>query len=226
MTKKPSKNDPIFQLTLIVSDAFVSFIWVFSGSLVIGSIIAVWLIMFTFPEAAHPPHLNVDINRGTLTEGLLAFTIVTVSLTLKKKNPKHSATKTWIKSISKVVLHLLGSEITGGMMNPAAAFGWAYFQGNYNTKEHLYVYWLAPFEATLMGVWTCNLFVKPRKQEQKWKESSDLNRIETFGLLDAEEVRKGKSSCSQLFGRMDMHFYLTPRAVASGNYRKRSRTLQ
>ena len=49
--------------------------------------------MLTFPEAAHPPHLNVDIQGGTLTEGLLAFMIVTVSLALKKKDPKHSARK-------------------------------------------------------------------------------------------------------------------------------------
>lgn len=76
--------------------------------------------MLTFPEAAHPPHLNVDIHQGTLIEGLLAFTIVTVSVTLKKKDPGRSAKKTWIKSVSKVVLHLLGSDVTGGMMNPAA----------------------------------------------------------------------------------------------------------
>jgi len=48
---------------------------------------------------------------------------VTVSLTLKKKDPKRSARKTWIKSILKVALHLLGSEIAGGMMNPAAVSG-------------------------------------------------------------------------------------------------------
>lgn len=44
--------------------------------------------------------------------------------------------------------------------------GWAYAQGNHITKEHLFVYWLAPIEATLLGVWTFKLILQPQKQEQ------------------------------------------------------------
>lgn len=57
-------------------------------------------------------------------------------------------------------------------INSLQAFGWAYVQGNYSTKEHLYVYWLAPIEATLLGVWACSLFIKPNKKVHNTVSSS------------------------------------------------------
>lgn len=85
-----------------------------------GSIIGVKLITETFPEVGRGPRLNVDIHRGALTEGLLTFAIVFVSLGLAKKDPNSFFIKTWIASVSKLSLHILGSDLTGGLMNPAS----------------------------------------------------------------------------------------------------------
>jgi aquaporin SIP len=87
---------------------------------VIGSITAVRLLIDTFPEIGRGPRLNVDIHKGALTEGLLAFGVVTISLGLARKIPGSFFMKTWISSISKLSLHILGSDLTGGCMNPAS----------------------------------------------------------------------------------------------------------
>jgi aquaporin SIP len=87
---------------------------------VIGSIIGVRLIIDTFPEIGLGPRLNVDIHRGALTEGFLTFAIVTLSLNLARKIPGSFIMKTWISSVSKLTLHILGSDLTGGCMNPAS----------------------------------------------------------------------------------------------------------
>lgn len=76
--------------------------------------------MEIFPEVGLGPRLNVDIHRGALTEGLLAFVIVTISLGLSRKIPGSFFMKTWISSVSKLTLHILGSDLTGGCMNPAS----------------------------------------------------------------------------------------------------------
>ena len=86
----------------------------------IGSIIAVKTIRDVFPEVGHGPRLSVDIHRGALTEGLLTFFVVIISLGLKQKNPRSFFMKTWMQSISKLSLHILGSDLTGGCMNPAS----------------------------------------------------------------------------------------------------------
>ncbi|XP_073110392.1 aquaporin SIP2-1 isoform X3 [Elaeis guineensis] len=87
---------------------------------VIGSIVGVRLIKAIFPEIGQGPRLSVDIHRGALTEGLLTFMVVMVSMGLKKKDPKSFFMKTWISSIAKITLHILGSDLTGGIMNPAS----------------------------------------------------------------------------------------------------------
>lgn len=74
----------------------------------------------TFPEIGRGPRLNVDIHQGALTEGFLTFAIVFISLGLTVKLPGSFFMKTWISSISKLTLHILGSDLTGGCMNPAA----------------------------------------------------------------------------------------------------------
>lgn len=86
----------------------------------IGSIIGVKLIIEAFPEVGRGPRLNVDIHRGALTEGLLTFAIVLVSQGLAKKDPNSFFINTWIASVSKLSLHILGSDVTGGCMNPAS----------------------------------------------------------------------------------------------------------
>lgn len=92
-----------------------------------GSIIGVKLITETFPEVGRGPRLNVDIHQGALTEGLLTFAIVFVSLGLAKKDPNSFFIKTWITSVSKLSLHILGSDLTGGIMNPASVSTFVYF---------------------------------------------------------------------------------------------------
>ena len=87
---------------------------------VLGSIIGVRLLIDTIPEVGKGPQLNIDIHRGALTEGLLTFAIVTISLGLSAKIPGSFYRKTWISSVSKLTLHILGSDLTGGCMNPAS----------------------------------------------------------------------------------------------------------
>ncbi|KAJ9185063.1 hypothetical protein P3X46_004735 [Hevea brasiliensis] len=138
---------------------------------VIGSITGVRYIIEYFPEIGFGPRLNVDIHHGALTEGLLTFAIVTISLGLSRKIPGSFFMKTWISSVSKLALHILGSDLTGGCMNPASVMGWAYARGDHITKEHILVYWLAPIEATLLAVWTFKLLVRPQKQEKEESKS-------------------------------------------------------
>lgn len=95
---------------------------------VIGSIIGVRLIIDTFPEVGLGPRLSVDIHRGALTEGFLTFAIVIISLGLAQKIPGNFFMKTWISSVSKLTLHILGSDLTGGCMNPASVSFFNYQQ--------------------------------------------------------------------------------------------------
>ncbi|KAE8716986.1 putative aquaporin SIP2-1 [Hibiscus syriacus] len=165
--------NPLFIFASAVSGGFVHFLFSVGARIpaqVIGSIVGVRLIIQMFPEIGSGPRLNVDIHRGALVEGLLAFAIVSISLGLATKIPGSFYTKTWISSISKIVLHILGSDLTGGCMNPASVMGWAYARGDHISKEHILVYWLAPIEATLLAVWTFRLVVKPMtKQNVKAK---------------------------------------------------------
>ncbi|PRQ49492.1 putative major intrinsic protein [Rosa chinensis] len=133
---------------------------------VIGSVAGVKFIMEIFPGIGLGPRLTVDIHRGALTEGLLTFAIVTISLGLYRKIPGSFFMKTWISSVSKLTLHILGSDLTGGCMNPASVMGWAYARGDHITKEHILVYWLAPIEATLLAVWTFRLLFPPKEDKK------------------------------------------------------------
>lgn len=129
---------------------------------VFGSIVGVKLLIDTIPEVGQGPRLNVDIHQGALTEGLLTFAIVSISLGLATtKIYGNFFMNTWISSLSKLTLHILGSDLTGGCMNPAAVMGWAYARGDHITKEHILVYWLAPIEATIFAVWTFKFIVRP-----------------------------------------------------------------
>ncbi|RZC90404.1 hypothetical protein C5167_029759 [Papaver somniferum] len=94
-----------------------------TSSKVIGSIVAVKLILDTFPEMGRASPLKVDIHRGALTEGLLTLAIVSVSLGLTRNSPNSFFMKTWISSVSKLALHILGSDITGGIMKPSFCNG-------------------------------------------------------------------------------------------------------
>ncbi|KAH7839818.1 hypothetical protein Vadar_009178 [Vaccinium darrowii] len=152
LTKGGTYN-PLTVLYTALSGDFSQFLFSFGARIpaqVLGSIVGVRFIIESFPEI-HGPRLNVDLHRGALTEGLLTFTIVMVSLGLSRNIPGSFYRKTWISSVSKVALHILGSDLTGGCMNPASVMGWAYARGDHWTKEHIIVYWLAPIEATLLA---------------------------------------------------------------------------
>ncbi|XP_076915053.1 putative aquaporin SIP2-1 [Bidens hawaiensis] len=163
--------NPIVVVTSAVNGNFITFL-LNVGRIpfqVLGSIIGVRLILETFPELWYGPELVINLHQGALTEGLLTFVHVLITLGLDRNIDDGSFfMKTWISSILKLALHTLGSDLTGGCMNPAAVVGWAYALGIHKTKEHIIVYWLAPMEACLLAVWTFRLLVrgsKPGKQK-------------------------------------------------------------
>ncbi|KAK7290729.1 hypothetical protein RIF29_05358 [Crotalaria pallida] len=161
--------NPLTVLSSAISGDFANFLYCVAARIptqVLGSIVGVKLIIDTIPEVGRGPRLNIDIHKGALTEGLLTFAIVTISLGLATKVRGSFFMKTWISSLSKLTLHILGSDLTGGCMNPASVMGWAYARGDHITKEHILVYWLAPIEATILAVWTFKLLVKPLKEEK------------------------------------------------------------
>uniref|UniRef100_A0A6M2F6J8 Aquaporin SIP2-1 n=1 Tax=Populus davidiana TaxID=266767 RepID=A0A6M2F6J8_9ROSI len=171
VTKGASYN-PLVVLSSAISGDFSQFLFTIGTRIpaqVIGSITAVRLLIDTFPEIGRGPRLKVDIHKGALTEGLLAFGVVTISLGLARKIPGSFFMKTWISSISKLSLHILGSDLTGGCMNPASVMGWAYARGDHITKEHILVYWLAPIQGALLAVWTFKLLFRPQKHDEKEK---------------------------------------------------------
>lgn len=129
---------------------------------VIGAVLGVKLIRLAFPQVGKGAALSVGVHHGALAEGLATLMVVMVSVTLKKKE-KGFFMKTWIASIWKMTIHILSSDITGGVMNPASAFAWAYARGDHATFDHLLVYWLAPLQATLLGVWVVTFLTKPKK---------------------------------------------------------------
>ncbi|KAK4769911.1 hypothetical protein SAY87_030443 [Trapa incisa] len=171
VTRGGSYN-PLTVLASAFSGDFNSFLFTVGARIpaqVFGSISGVKYIIETFPEVGLGPKLTVNIHHGALTEGFLTFAIVMISLGMGRKIPGSFFMKTWITSVSKMTLHILGSDLTGGCMNPASVMGWAYARGDHITKEHVIVYWLAPVEATLLAIWTFRLVFGPHKQEKERK---------------------------------------------------------
>nr|GEX40541.1 probable aquaporin SIP2-1 [Tanacetum cinerariifolium] len=52
----------------------------------------------------------------------------------------------------ELVINLHQGALTEGLLTFTHAIGWAYAFDAHITKEHIIVYWLAPIEATLLGV--------------------------------------------------------------------------
>ncbi|XP_057786368.1 probable aquaporin SIP2-1 isoform X1 [Salvia miltiorrhiza] len=179
--------NPLSVLAPAISGDFSNFIFTVGARIpaqVVGSVYGVRLILWTFPGIGHAPHLKVDIATGALTEGLLAFAIVTITLGLATQD---FLTKTWISSLAKLTLHILAADLTGGCMNPAPVsisfllrlispplkslsssqvMGWAFANRQHITKEHLIVYCLAPVEATLLAVWLSGILFRMKKDER------------------------------------------------------------
>ncbi|PHT59421.1 putative aquaporin SIP2-1 [Capsicum baccatum] len=169
---KGGAYNPLTILSGAISGDLTNFIFTVAARIpaqVFGSITGVRLIIAAFPNIGRGPRLSIDIHRGALTEGCLTFAIVSISLGLSRRSHASTFMKTWISSLSKLTLHILGSDLTGGCMNPASVMGWAYARGDHITKEHIHVYWLAPIQATLLSVWTFNLLVSPPKDEKDKK---------------------------------------------------------
>ncbi|KAK4481797.1 hypothetical protein RD792_012708 [Penstemon davidsonii] len=169
---KGGAYNPLTVLSAAISGNFSDFLFTLGARIpaqVVGSVYGVRLILSTFPGIGRGPSLNVDIAKGALTEGFLTFAIVFISLGLARKITGNLM-KTWISSVSKLTLHMLGSDLTGGCMNPASVMGWAFANGEHITKEHLIVYWLAPVEATLAAVWVFGILVRPKKDEASTKK--------------------------------------------------------
>ncbi|KAJ9544384.1 hypothetical protein OSB04_024091 [Centaurea solstitialis] len=164
--------NPLTVLSSAISGNFTNFLFTLASRIpfqVFGSIIGVRLILEAFPQIGRGPQLTVSLYQGALTEGLLTFTIVLISHGLSSKIPGSFFRKTWISSLSKLALHILGSDLTGGCMNPASVMGWAYARGDHITKEHILVYWVAPMQATLLAAWTFRYLLRPSKQEKEKK---------------------------------------------------------
>ncbi|KAL4557996.1 hypothetical protein LXL04_036192 [Taraxacum kok-saghyz] len=164
--------NPLTVLSSAISGNFATFFFTIGLRIpfqVLGAITGVNFILATFPEIGRGPRLTVSLYEGALTEGLLTFTIVLISHGLSTKIPGSFFRKTWIASVSKLALHILGSDLTGGCMNPASVMGWAYARGDHITKEHLLVYWVAPIEATLLAAWTFRYLVRTSKEDKEKK---------------------------------------------------------
>lgn len=131
-----------------------------------GSLLGVKCVNRMIPHGGQGPLLKVGLMSGMAVEGILTFTIVMVALIASARGPASFFLRTWIVSITKLSLSIVGANFTGPSMNPATAFGWAYSRGQHRTKEHVYVYWLAPLEACLLAVWTFGLLVVPSQKKQ------------------------------------------------------------
>ncbi|KAH6772222.1 small and basic intrinsic protein 2 [Perilla frutescens var. hirtella] len=165
---KGGAYNPLSILSAAFSGDFSNFLFTLGARVptqVVGAIYGVRLILDTFPGIGRGPRLNVDIAKGALTEGLLTFSIVFISLGLARKVKDSFFMKTWISSVSKLTLHILGSDLTGGCMNPASVMGWAFANGEHITKEHLVVYWLAPVQGTFAAVWVFGILTRAKNNE-------------------------------------------------------------
>ncbi|KAL8129302.1 hypothetical protein V2J09_018457 [Rumex salicifolius] len=154
---KGGSYNPLTVMAAAISGGFTRFLFTIGARIpaqVFGSIVGVKLLIATIPGIGRGPKLNVEIHQGALTEGVLSFMVAVISMGLTKNLPGSFYMKNWILSISKITLNILGSDLTGGSMNPASVMGWAFVCDDHITQEHLVVYWLAPVIATLFAVWT------------------------------------------------------------------------
>ncbi|TKY46219.1 aquaporin SIP1-2 [Spatholobus suberectus] len=134
----------------------------------VGGVLAVMEVMP--PKYRHligGPSLKVDLHTGALAEGVLTFIITFVVLLIMLRGPRSEAGKTWLMAISTVVLIIVGSGYTGPAMNPAFAFGWAYFDNWHNTWDQFYVYWICPFFGAILASWLFRIVFPPPVVKQK-----------------------------------------------------------
>ncbi|KAH9296281.1 hypothetical protein KI387_039869 [Taxus chinensis] len=86
----------------------------------LGSLVGVMCVNILMPRGVQGgPLLKVGVKNGMITEGILTFTIVMVALMVNTRGPKGFFLKTWIVTLSKLCLSILGADFTGPAMNPA-----------------------------------------------------------------------------------------------------------
>ncbi|KAG5051049.1 hypothetical protein AAZX31_02G065900 [Glycine max] len=138
----------------------------------VGGVLAVMEVMP--PKYRHligGPSLKVSLHTGAIAEGVLTFVITFVVLLIMIRGPRSEAVKTWLMAISTVVLITAGSAYTGPAMNPAFAFGWAYFENWHNTWDQFYVYWICPFFGAILAAWLFRIVIPPAPRVVKQKKA-------------------------------------------------------
>jgi len=76
-------------------------------------------VKFMISPGGQGPLLKVDLITGMAVEGVLTFIIVMVSDCELKRTQKFFFLRTWIMSIIKLSLSIVGTNFTGPAMNPA-----------------------------------------------------------------------------------------------------------
>ncbi|KAK7364673.1 hypothetical protein VNO80_13414 [Phaseolus coccineus] len=142
---------------------------------VLGSVGGVLAVMEYMPQKYRHliagPSLKVSLHTGALAEGVLTFVITFVVLLIMIKGPRSAAAKTLWMAISTVVLITIGASYTGPAMNPAFAFGWAYFEKWHDRWDHFYVYWICPFVGSILAAWLFRIVFPPPPPVVKQKKA-------------------------------------------------------
>ncbi|CAH2072446.1 unnamed protein product [Thlaspi arvense] len=114
------------------------------------------------------PLWKVDAHVGAASEVVLNFCITFLVLLIILRGPRRLLAKTFLLAVATVSLFLAGSNFTRPFMNPAIAFGWAYFYKSHNVWDHFYVYWISSFTGTFLSATLFRtLFPPPLPPAQK-----------------------------------------------------------
>ncbi|WVZ14500.1 hypothetical protein V8G54_012066 [Vigna mungo] len=142
---------------------------------VLGSVGGVLAVMEYMPEKYRHfiagPSLKVSLHTGALAEGVLTFVITFLVLLIMIRGPHSGTAKTLLLAISTVVLITVGASYTGPAMNPAFAFGWAYFEKWHDKWDHFYVYWICPFVGSILAAWLFRIVFPPPPPVEKQKKA-------------------------------------------------------
>lgn len=77
-----------------------------------GALLGVKCVNHMIQHGGQGPLLKVGLISGMAVEGILTFLIVMVSLIVRTRGPKSFFLKTWIMSITKLSLSILGARLT------------------------------------------------------------------------------------------------------------------
>lgn len=115
------KNEHEMKILLYFSQQLVIallFPWQAAGA-VGGALAIVEVMPMQYKHMLGGPSLKVDLHTGALAEGVLTFIITFAVLFIVLKGPRSPLLKTWLISMSTVVMIVTGSSYTGPSMNPA-----------------------------------------------------------------------------------------------------------